>query len=342
MATRTNEPMNGIGGEDRDRAAEIKGDIERTRGDMTRTVSQIEERLSPAHLKEQVKNVKEAALGEYHDAKDHVKEDIARELREAKDKVSEEVRHARGAVRDATVGKVEHMVQDARETVSDAGTTILDTIKANPVPAALVAIGLGWLFVSSRSSGRSTTDRRIGVRMAPRRLVAGGQRIAERAVHGASEMAHDVGDRVGHAAHDVGDRVGHAAHDVGDRIAEVAHEARDTAMHIGHETRVRSGRAIRGAGREIVRAERSFEHMLEDNPLVFGAVAIAIGAAIGLALPHTRREDEWMGRAKERLLEKAESAAGTAIHEVEEKVEKLAGGAQDTPKNGMSHASKSV
>jgi hypothetical protein len=100
--------------------AALREGIERTREEMTRTVNAIEERLSPARLKEQVADVKASILGEYHDAKDHLKEDIGRELREAKEKAERElseaklklqaeIHQARTAVREATVGRVEHI-----------------------------------------------------------------------------------------------------------------------------------------------------------------------------------------------------------------------------------------
>ena len=177
MAKRTGESMtapdNRLG---EDKTAVIRGDIERTRGDMSRTVNEIEERLSPAHIKEQVANVtagvksdieqkvadlKESVIGGYHDTKDHLKDDLGRELRGARHMVSDEITHARAAVRDATVGRVEHMVHDARESVTDAGTSVLDTIKANPIPAAMIGIGLGWLLLGGARGGprRASAER---------------------------------------------------------------------------------------------------------------------------------------------------------------------------------------
>jgi len=372
---------NGNGGSDK--TAEIREDIERTRGDMSRTVNAIEERLSPAHLKEQVRSVKESVLGEYHEVKDHLKEDIGRELRTAKGRVEGEIRHAKTAVRDATVGRVEHMVHDARETVTDAGTSVLDTIKANPVPAALVAVGLGWLLVSSRSERSTGGERRMrryrasgfeaggdysygygdgggygyaegrdedesfGRRMArgPRRVLAQGQNVAGRAVHGVEdgisnvknrvvEGAGAVADRAGHLAHDVGDSVSHLAHEAGDRVNHLAHDARDAAMHLAGDARMRGRRVIRGAGRQVRRAEQTFEGTLRENPLAVGAVAIAIGAAIGLVLPHTRQEDQWMGQTKDRLVRRAQGVAGEAIHRVEESVGQLAQGVQGQQQQG--------
>jgi hypothetical protein len=49
--------------------------------------------------------------------------------------------------------------------------------------------------------------------------------------------------------------------------------------------RVRGRQIVRRGVREVRRAEQSFEGTLRENPLAVGAVALAVGAAIGLALP---------------------------------------------------------
>ena len=50
---------------------------------------------------------------------------------------------------------------------------------------------------------------------------------------------------------------------------------------------------------------------MEHNPLAVGAVAMAVGAAVGLALPETRREQELMGDARDRVVDNAKSMANT-------------------------------
>lgn len=386
MAKRTGESMTAptkVG--DEAETAAIRNDIERTRGDMSRTVNEIEERLSPAHLKEQVASVtagvqadiehkvaelKQSVIGGYHEAKDHLKDDLGRELQGARHMVSDEFTHARTAVRDATFGRVEHMVHDARESVTDAGTSVLDTIKANPIPAAMIGLGLGWLIFGG---SRSTTSRMGSAERTmsryrtgggersnaygygpgygyaegrdegnfgdagPRRMLRQGQRAVGNAVHaageGVSNLGHKVQDGASHLAsgaqglaHDAGESVSHFAQDAGHRVADVAGGARDAAAHFAGDARVRGQRVMRGAGRQIMRAERGVESTLRENPLALGAVAIAIGAAIGLSLPHTHVEDEWMGDTKDRLFHQAEDMAGQAIHRAEEAVGQLTAG----------------
>ena len=394
MAKGTGESMTTANGKvtDDGQTAAIRDDIDRTRGNMSRTVNAIEERLSPAHPKEQfasvtagitsdveekVAELKESVMGGYHEAKDHLKDDLGRELRGARHMVSDELTHARAAVREATVGRVEHMVHDARESVSDAGTTILGTIKANPIPASLVGLGLGWLIFGGRKSASSARRPRAlnsgeygygagfghaegrdegrggdALFEQPRRLVRQGERAVTQAAHAAGEGVSHLGQRVaegaGHvlegaqgALHDAGQSVNHLAHDAGHRVSELAGGARDTAIHYASDLGERGQRVARGAGRQLMRAERSVESTLRQNPLALGAVAVAVGAAIGLALPSSKVEDEWMGEAKERLFDSAQELAGDAIHKAEDAVGQLTAGDADHEKSHKSEKSAS-
>ncbi len=53
---------------------------------------------------------------------------------------------AKDRVKEATVGRAQ-----------EAGSGIMETIRANPLPAALTGIGLGWLLVSARRSASGQT-----------------------------------------------------------------------------------------------------------------------------------------------------------------------------------------
>jgi hypothetical protein len=70
------------------------------------------------------------------------------------------------------------------------------------------------------------------------------------------------------------------ARQMGDRAAETAH-------------RVRSG----------------FERLLDSNPLMVAAAAVAVGATVGLALPETETENEWLGETRDTMVEQAQEVA---------------------------------
>jgi len=105
---------------------EIRAQIEETRSGMSQTIDQITERLSPTNIKEQVK---EQVIEQYEEVKD--------------------------TVREATIGRAEDMVRYAGETVDEVRYGTMETIRANPIPAALTALGLGWLWMNRRSGQRS-------------------------------------------------------------------------------------------------------------------------------------------------------------------------------------------
>jgi hypothetical protein len=82
---------------------------------MTETIDELQERLSPSHLKEQVR-----------------------------EQVIEQYKQARETVREATIGKVEDMVERVSDTMYETRRSIVDTVTTNPIPSALVGIGLAW------------------------------------------------------------------------------------------------------------------------------------------------------------------------------------------------------
>lgn len=81
----------------------------------------------------------------------------------------------------------------------------------------------------------------------------------------------------------------------------------------------------RRARQQGERAMHGFERLLRSNPLMVAAAAMTVGAAIGLALPETERENEWMGEAREDLFEHAQDVAQSAASHVREAAGDLAG-----------------
>lgn len=50
------------------------------------------------------------------------------------------------------------------------------------------------------------------------------------------------------------------------------------------------------------KAQNQMRRMLRENPLMVGAAAIVVGAAVGMALPETERENELMGEARDSVV----------------------------------------
>jgi gas vesicle protein len=289
--------------------AEIRANIEQTRADMSETINAIQERLNPTHLKEQ-----------------------------AKEQVREQFEEAKEMVREATIGRVEHMVQHASDTVNDARYTMMDTIRENPIPAALVGLGLGWLFMNRstrtpvRYSGRGsvrgvqtyTNDRqgyyddRRGYYDNQRGYVGTqGAYYDNRQGYNNPGMMDQGRQAVGNTIDRAQSTVSNVAGSVSDTASNIAGTVSDTASNIAGSVSDTASYLTDQAQYQAQRVEDRFQDSLQTNPLAVGAIAIALGTAVGLALPQTQRENEWMGEARDTLIDRAQEVAQNTMEKVQ-------------------------
>jgi len=73
--------------------------------------------------------------------------------------------------------------------------------------------------------------------------------------------------------------------------------------------------------------------MLRENPLTVGALAVGVGAAVGLAVPQTGQEHEVMGEARDTLVEKAQEKVDEAQQKVQRVAEEAQSAAQGEAEN---------
>ncbi len=145
---------------------------------------------------------------------------------------------------------------------------------------------------------------------------------ASSAASGISGAASSTADGISGAASSTADAVSGAARSAYDSASRFGESARDAAWRAEEaaERRLRSaGDNLAYAGRRV---RRSFLDTMAEEPLVVGAVALAIGAAIGAAIPSTRREDELFGDARDRLRDEAYAYGREAMHRAESVAEK--------------------
>lgn len=120
-----------------------------------------------------------------------------------------------------------------------------------------------------------------------------------------ADAARSAGSTVSGTASSAASGIGNAAHAASEAVTHGLHDARDAAYGAGGSIYRGGAYAGQEAARLGRRARRSFLDTLQEEPLIVGAVAVAIGAAIGAALPATRREDELFGGARDQLLDDA-------------------------------------
>lgn len=248
----------------------IKGRIEETRNQMGETIDAIQDKLSFSNLSEQVS-----------------------------EHVSNAVETAKEAVYDATIGKAATIMKNLGDGITQ--TTVVKTVKDNPLPFILIGAGAGLLaykaYTGKSSGGRSyrseqgdrrfNDERRSGMQT-PTALSSAGDAVSgvkDKVTNAAGSVYESVTGAVGSAYSGAGDALGTAYGKVG----ELGSAAKD-----------------------------QYNTYIEDNPLAVGAVALALGAAVGLAIPATRYEGEMLGETRQKLLDKAEGVAGELIDKTKE------------------------
>lgn len=199
---------------------------------------------------------------------------------------------------------VQRGAEQVREGVSSAGAGLMDAVKANPIPVALIGVGLGWLVWNVRAaSARKSSAPRLDYSVTGRSGVydpTDEPRLADDgdgALHQLSERAKDGVDRVKRAASGTIDEAQH-------QLGKAAGVAKDGAR----------------------RTRDAAVHTMDDNPLLLGAVALGAGVAVGLSIPTTESENKLVGQYRDRFMAKAKEKA----REVGEIAKEAARAAADT------------
>lgn len=207
------------------------------------------------------------------------------------------VEKAKENVREATIGRVE-------ETAKGVSDMVMDTIKRNPIPAALAGAGLALLW-ANRSQGQNQNK--------PAQAGYGygtGYGYSSRpASMYKAEPDEDLGSKVSDAASTVGQNVGGA-------VSAVAGSAQQA-----------TGDAIDRAGQTAQQVGWKLESFMQASPLAMGAIAVGAGAVIGSLVPETPKEREVLGDASRQVtsavrdtVDQATSKAEETMDRVEEKV----------------------
>lgn len=229
------------------------------------------------------------------------------------------------------------------------------SVKANPLPVALTGVGLAWLMaranmpaesgVASEVAGPPRYARVKGTAL--RRL----RQATDETGRNYTEFADEAGARFRAASDELGNRAGHFIDQAGDAyhgftdeagnrvntfldeagsaladaqgwaadvwegagahlgalgggIAAGADAARRRAVDTGGQLRDSAG----NAGNMVA-------ELLREQPLVGGAIAFAIGAALASTLPPTAQEDELAGAASDEVKARAGEFVGNAYEE---------------------------
>ncbi|MHB1293696.1 MAG: DUF3618 domain-containing protein [Anaerolineae bacterium] len=247
---------------------QIRKDIRRTREEMGDTVEDIEHRLSPDRLRAEASEV----------------------------------------IQEATIGRARDAAQRIGYEAQNVGASLMSTVRRNPIPAAMIGIGLGWLLMESRRGGAVRT---YDMDMDRTRYQAAraGRHVRSRAIEArmrGQEMVGQTRERASQIVEGAQQRAGEVMGEAQQRASQAVDQAQEKINELGDQ-----------AEQSYHRVRNRFEEMMEDNPLAVGAIALAVGAAIGMAIPETPQEHRLMGETHDRLIDRAQGAAEETMQKVQ-------------------------
>lgn len=245
---------------------EIENEIMRTRAEMSNTLDEIERRLSPGQIMDEVLSYLKTGPSEF-------------------------------------------------------GANLATSVKHNPMPSLLVAVGLGWLMMSDKSNSSSNN---ISYSMTSDSMSTGASSQADLI----SGKAHELGSRVNTAAHQSMDKLRQTATGVRDQASSLIHSAGDATQRVSATLREKSNQLSYMARDKASRATESYNSLIKEQPLVLGALGIAIGALIGASLPRTQSEDQLLGETSDQVIGKIKEAGQEQLSKAQTVAKRVAETAQ--------------
>jgi hypothetical protein len=306
-------------------SAAIAEDIEQTRNEMDQTIGAIQDRLDPERLTEQAVD---AATEVTVQARDAAKDVAKFAIDEAKSAVRDLADQARGAVRDSTVGRVEHIAASTRNTAMEVQDDMFTVIRQNPIPAALAAIGIGWLWMSRSESSHEPTR---GYGYAPYGYESGWQR-------GQTDRSRGQGQTMTGQAEQMASQVMGQAQGMAGQAQQMAEQTVGQAQHMAEQ---KFSEAQDAAGRMQYQAKSTVQDMAAD-PVALGALGLAFGAVAGLLLPETEPEAKIFGEARAQVTDRVQGVAGQAVDTVQRVAADVAETAINETRGAMEQASSSA
>jgi hypothetical protein len=168
---------------------------------------------------------------------------------------------------------------DMTEKGSDFIKDLGDAARRNPVSAALIGMGIVWLFAGKAGVRPADLLERTGLDRLP---------DAARNAMGATQ------DRVASAA---------------DVVRETGSDGIETATRMASEY----AKALPDAADVLGTVRGNLTDLFKAQPLALGAIGLAIGAGIAAAFPSTDIENSYLGETSETLKSKATEIAGQQI-----------------------------
>ena len=202
-----------------------------------------------------------------------------------------------------------------RGSSSDFVGALNEAIRQNPIPAALVGVGILWLFAGGRNIMLSGASQAVasGIGRGARSAGTATYQGARAATGGVADGIHAVADSASEIGAQATEAVSAAAGAMRNAVSRTVEsaggavsQASDSSSKENGDTGGRSpGGSLRGAVGTVRGAQDALADLFARQPLALGAVGIAIGAAIAASLPKSQIENRLLGETADTVKDQA-------------------------------------
>jgi hypothetical protein len=140
---------------------------------------------------------------------------------------------------------------------------------------------------------------------------------------------------LGGLADDGKQTVGRAADQAQQTASQVVEQVQGTAGRVIDQVQETSGEVVDQIQTQASRAQSFLQRQLEENPILVGAFAVAVGGVLAATVPVTPREDQLMGEARDHVIGTAKELTQDTMHKVGRDVDE----AQSAAKEEAQHQS---
>lgn len=221
------------------------------------------------------------------------------------------------------------------------GANIVNTVRENPVPVAMIGIGIAWLMRATRQTPertqyrRQTTVRSTGYYPEDELAYDSASRLGyadttqgstsegvfQRAATKASDTASELKDKASQTASNVSERARQASDRARTKLRQTTDEARQRVSQLGQQSQ-----------QQYYRARERFDQLLDEQPLIVGGIGVAVGAALGATLPVTQRENELLGPTRDNLMGRAAETVRQQAENVKQSAQRVVQSTKETAK----------
>jgi ElaB/YqjD/DUF883 family membrane-anchored ribosome-binding protein len=251
-------------------------------------------------------------------------EEIERDIQRTREEVSSTIEAIQSKL---TPGQMmDQAITYARHSLpADFGSNLGNSVRENPLPVTLIGIGIAWLMMSGQRGrtqgyGRPGRDYEAAYDSSYDTTYGaayGGDASPAYSYDEADEgSVHRALGKAGAAGRDMKDKVSESSQHLKERVSSGSQHMKEKASHMTqkasdmtHRAKERASDLGHRSQQNYYRAKDRFGHLLDEQPLVVGALGIALGASLGAAMPRTRREDQLMGNTRDSLLDQAKQTA---------------------------------